>query len=292
VTEDNVGLAFELMLTAQSRQQRVWTEGSWWFGVETLQAPLDAAAISKMLYDVRPDLVIEIGTECGGSAVFMGELLRMLGPANLSRPWNHSTSASEGPPPATPEPVVLPRKLVTYDVVPRWRRGCNSRDAIKGPSRKHPTRGAAWRRLLADGIVEPHIADVTSAEELSRLAAYASVAGTVIVIDDGDHFATPLALHFELLAHLVKPVGSFYMVQDTRLDRVCQAGQQLQSRLVGGVRGLPYCRKVSGAFGGPARAVRYLQCESDAFQAAFEVDRSQERWILTQHPGGWLRRVR
>ena len=38
------------------------------------------------------------------------------------------------------------------------------------------------------------------------------------------------------------------------------------------------------------RAVRYLQGESAAFQQAFYVDRSAERWAFTQHPGGFLRK--
>ena len=36
--------------------------------------------------------------------------------------------------------------------------------------------------------------------------------------------------------------------------------------------------------------VRYLQRESAYFCANFAVDRSPERWVFTQHPGGWLRR--
>ena len=136
-------------------------------------------------------------------------------------------------------------------------------------------------------------------EERARIAAYARAAHTVLIIDDGDHFASPLILHFELLAHHVT-VGSYYIIQDTRLDRVCAAGRQLRDPLQRAFNtsfqswsSRFYCADICGAKGGPARAVRFLECESDAFRSAsFEVDRSMEKWILTQHPAGWLKRVR
>ena len=50
-----------------------------------------------------------------------------------------------------------------------------------------------------------------------------------------------------------------------------------------------YCKHVL-RLGGPARAVHLLERESTFFQQNFEIDRSQERYVFTQHPGGWLRR--
>ena len=53
----------------------------------------------------------------------------------------------------------------------------------------------------------------------------------------------------------------------------------------------PYCLKLLTYEGGPARAVHYLeQHHSLLTGGAFAVDRTAERWALTQHPGGWLRR--
>ena len=296
LTEDDLGLAFELALTHTSQQRRVSTEGSRWFGIDTLQAPLDAVALQEAIFQLKPDLVIEIGTECGGSAIFIGELLRLLGPANVTRAaagaaWSVGESAQASAQTSAHEQdsLAVPRRLLTYDVVPRWQRGggCKWRRGVHS---------ALWKRLVRDGILEPRTADVTTVEERRRIAAYARSAGTVLIIDDGDHFATSVVLHFELLAHHVTP-GSYYLVEDTRLDRVCAVGRQLRQplhrRFNVSMRWShwPYCLSITGPEGGPARAVRYLQCESATFRAGFEADRSMEKWLLTQHPGGWLRRV-
>ena len=53
-------------------------EGSDWFGVTTLQNPVDAVTIATVLWELKPDLILEIGTECGGSALFMGQMLRLM----------------------------------------------------------------------------------------------------------------------------------------------------------------------------------------------------------------------
>ena len=142
-----------------------------------------------------------------------------------------------------------------------------------------------WSTHVREGRIVPRIADVSSAEEQALIGRYASNASTVWVIDDGDHFATPLLVHFHLMAHLVTP-GGYYLIADTRLEQTCAA----QRFVRGGHIPWGYCRNLLGPMGGPARAVHYLEWESAFFRANFAVDRSPERWVFTQHPGGWLRR--
>ena len=143
----------------------------------------------------------------------------------------------------------------------------------------------------------PRKADVSSPAELALLSARVAASTRVWVIDDGDHFATPLLIHFHLLASLVTP-GGFYIIADTRLERTCRsAWLAIRSRTT-------YCLRILTKEGGPARAVHYLRrhhpyfaCERGEQPACmanatpmFAVDRSVERWVLTQHPGGWFRR--
>jgi len=126
---------------------------------------------------------------------------------------------------------------------------------------------------------------VTAPEELAHIELLSRNAETVLVIDDGDHHATPLVLHFELLAKFVTP-GSVYLIQDTRLDRTCLAQRELRQRP------WAYCADILGSKGGPARAVRYLQCESSSYKRLqFSIDYSLEKWVYSQHPGGYLRRA-
>lgn len=195
---------------------------------------------------------VEIGTECGGSALFFATLMRQ-----------YTTRGH----------------VLTYDVEPTWRRcskAANGRRTWKG------YKSLAWSQHVKDGALVPRIADVTRKSELELIASYARRASVVWIFDDGDHTTTPLLVHFHLLARYVTP-GGYYLIADTRLERTCAAAFRLRYYL-------PYCTGIRGREGGPARAVAFLQNQSTYFQQHFAVDRSPERWVFTQHPGGWLRR--
>ena len=266
LSEDDIGAAIELMLSPVSKQNRgLGGEGSRWFGVDTLQNPVDAAVIADMLWMVKPEFVLEIGTECGGSSVFLAQMLKLIhGPAGRRA------------------------QVLTYDVQPIHRRFCSVPNPATGAKRDAGVHSALWQQLHREGWLSSRIANVASPTELELIYARAAAAQTTLIIDDGDHTATPLIVHFELLAHLVTP-GSYYLVQDTRLDRTCDE----QVAHVGEkAKAWAYCNQILGPDGGPARAVQYLSCESAGFRRAFAIDRSMERYIFTQHPGGWLRRVR
>jgi len=50
-----------------------------WFGYQTLKCPLDLWQYQELLVRTRPDMVIECGTWCGGSALFLATVLDRLG---------------------------------------------------------------------------------------------------------------------------------------------------------------------------------------------------------------------
>ena len=253
ISVDEAAFAMELMLSPTALQMKTEAgERSSWFGWEVLQNPMDSAAIAAVLEVQRPDLLLEIGTECGGSALFLLTLMKM-----------HNKNA----------------KLVTWDVVERHKRHCPTTQKRKG------YRQPAYKRFVAEGSLVPRVADVTAPAELALARAYAKNATRVMVIDDGDHTTTPLLVHFHHLARLVSP-GSYYLVQDTRLDRNCRAARDIVRKGV-----WTYCWQILGADGGPGRAVHVLENEVELFRSlGFRADRSAERYVYTQHPGGWLRR--
>ena len=82
-------------------------------------------------------------------------------------------------------------------------------------------------------------------------------------------------------------VGSYYLIEDTRLDMDCALS--FLTMPPGSVYW--YCRRIQ-AVGGPARAVETLRAGGGEFRRAWRQDRSVERWVITQHPGGYLQRVR
>ena len=57
---------------------RAWAK-TFWFGVPTLKCPLDMWIYQEIIYDLKPDVIIECGTAQGGSALFLASLSHLLG---------------------------------------------------------------------------------------------------------------------------------------------------------------------------------------------------------------------
>lgn len=56
---------------------KVWTETTW-FGVRTQKCPVDLWIYQEIIYELRPDVIIETGTLNGGSALFLASLCDLL----------------------------------------------------------------------------------------------------------------------------------------------------------------------------------------------------------------------
>lgn len=50
-----------------------------WMGVRALKNPLDAWVYQEILHEVQPDVVVEIGSNEGGSTLFLAHLLEIIG---------------------------------------------------------------------------------------------------------------------------------------------------------------------------------------------------------------------
>ena len=65
-----------------------------WLGVSMQQTPNDAFVIADMLWRIRPDLVIELGTSGGGSAHFFAHVMEQYNPkartATAAGAWLHT----------------------------------------------------------------------------------------------------------------------------------------------------------------------------------------------------------
>ncbi len=59
-------------------QDRIMTSTTY-FGVPALQNPLDYWVYQEILFEVRPDVVVEIGTRCGGTTLALAHLCDALG---------------------------------------------------------------------------------------------------------------------------------------------------------------------------------------------------------------------
>jgi len=50
-----------------------------WMGRPIIQAPQDLIALQEIIYDVKPDLIIETGIAHGGSLIFFASMLELIG---------------------------------------------------------------------------------------------------------------------------------------------------------------------------------------------------------------------
>ena len=200
ITMQQAADAFEMMIAPLAGQQRTVGEGSIWHGVDTLINPIDAALFSALLWEDQPELIVEIGTECGGSALFFASIMR-----------SYSATA----------------RVLTYDVAPTWRRCSKMHDRLQRRTWKG-YKSPLWLAYVKEGSIVPRTADVTAPAELERIDAMARAAvqgtstardaqrrGGVWVFDDGDHTTTPLLVHFHLLARHVSPGGLYIVLRSS-----------------------------------------------------------------------------
>jgi cephalosporin hydroxylase len=183
-----------------------------WLGQPIWQNVLDLWTIQETIAEIKPALLIETGTNRGGSALFYAHLMDLLGTG----------------------------RIVTVDIV-------------KLHELEHPRVEFLIGSSTDDDIVE----------KVRKAAADAD--GPVMVILDGLHDGPHVAKELELYAPLVTP-GSVLLSQDGIID---QLGMFADSRP------------------GPLPANEaFLESHPE-----FEYDSERnEKFLLTHHPLGWLRR--
>jgi cephalosporin hydroxylase len=185
-----------------------------WLGNPIWQNMLDLWTIQETIAEVRPALLIETGTNRGGSALFYAHLMDLLGGG----------------------------EVVTIDV-----------------ERLHELSHPRIEFLLGSSTDEAVVARVRE-----RAAA---AGGPVMVILDALHDRDHVARELELYGPLVTP-GSYLLSQDGIIDEVSFFADSRP---------------------GPLEANRDFL----ARHPEFEHDRARnERFLVTHHPLGWMRRIR
>jgi cephalosporin hydroxylase len=183
-----------------------------WLGHPIWQNTLDLWTIQETISEVRPELLIETGTNRGGSSLFFAHLFDLLG---------HG-------------------KVITVDV-----------------EKLHNLTHPRITYLLGSSTSDEIVAKV-------REQAIAAT-GPVMVILDSDHSFAHVRRELDCYAKFVTP-GSYCLVQDGVVD-VMRTMRQ----------GRP----------GPLPAIEGFLASTSDF--TLDVDRT-ERFLITHHPKGWLRR--
>jgi cephalosporin hydroxylase len=192
----------------------VFEVGSW-MGVPVVKNPLDSWIFQEIIFEVRPDVIVEIGSAAGGTTLFCANLLDLLGNGSvISVDIDHSGFKVE-------------------------------HDRIT--------------KVTGDSLAPETIDRVT---ELCR-------GRSVLVIHDGDHNRRHVLKDLEIYSALVA-MGSYIIVEDGIVDL-------FRPTLVFGLF----------SDGGPLEAIEEFLSKSGCFIA----DRSRERYLITNNPKGYLKRV-
>lgn len=158
-----------------------------WLGRPIIQYPQDIAAIQELIWQVKPDLIIENGVAHGGSLILSASMLAML---------EYCDAAEQGKTLNPTEPV---GKVVGIDIEIRP----HNREAIE----KHPMSNRIT--LLEGSSIEEGI--VSQVHELARGHK------KILVLLDSNHTHDHVLAELESYAPLVS-VGSYCVVFDTVVE--------------------------------------------------------------------------
>ena len=189
----NAGLGADTHLKTLSRQwindvaQHRYFYNFDWFGRPIIQLPQDVVAFQEVVWNVKPDLIIETGIAHGGSLILSASLLAML---------DYCDAATEG---ITLDPRSPKRRVVGIDI--------DIREHNRALIEAHPMAGRI-EMLQGSSIAEDIVAKVKStAERYER----------ILVCLDSNHTHEHVLAELEAYAPLVTP-DSYCIVWDTVVD--------------------------------------------------------------------------
>jgi cephalosporin hydroxylase len=188
-----------------------WTETTW-LGAQALKNPLDLWVYQEIIFEQRPELIVETGTYRGGSAFYLASICDLVGAG----------------------------EVVSIDVEP-----------LREDYPAHPRITYLGGKSSTDPDV---VAQVRGRAQGKR----------VLVVLDSDHSQAHVEAELAVYAPLVQ-VGGYVIVEDSNIG-------QIRKDL------LP----------GPLQAIEAFLAGTDEF----EIDRAREKFLITQNPSGYLRRVR
>ena len=158
-----------------------------WLGRPIIQLPQDIVAMQELIWQIKPDLIIETGIAHGGSLILSASMLAML---------DMSDAIEKG---VTLDPNHSSRKVLGIDIDIR----AHNRSAIES----HPMTS---RIEMIEG-------SSISEDTINQVKAFASGYKTVLVCLDSNHTHDHVLAELEAYAPLVS-FGSYCVVFDTAIE--------------------------------------------------------------------------
>lgn len=164
-----------------------WSYNFSWLGRPAIQVPNDTWAMQELIWDIRPDLIIECGIAHGGSLIYYASMLALL---------DLCDAVERG---ETLDPQASRRKVLGIDVDIR----SHNRVAIDA----HPMRN--WIEMIEGSSTDPSI--VNQVQDIAKNCE------RVLVSLDSNHTHSHVLGELEAYAPLVSP-GSYCVVFDTIVE--------------------------------------------------------------------------
>ena len=158
-----------------------------WFGRPIIQVPQDVAAMQEIVWQVRPDLIIETGIAHGGSLILSASMLALLDMCD-------AINAGE-----MMDPRQSKRKVLGIDIDIR----AHNRAAIEA----HPM--ASRIQMIEGSSIAPEVID--------QVRQLAKGYDRVLVCLDSNHTHDHVAAELEAYAQLTS-IGSYCVVFDTLIE--------------------------------------------------------------------------
>jgi cephalosporin hydroxylase len=192
--QDNIkGLSKDLKLQALSRDwtrdvaRHKWSYNFRWMGRPAIQFPNDAWAMQELIWEVKPDLIIESGIAHGGSLVCYASMLAMLDVAEAVETGG------------VMDPGKTKRKVLGLDIDIR----VHNREAIE----QHPMH--PWIQMIQGSSI--------ASEVVSQVHEIAKKYKRILVSLDSNHTHDHVLAELEAYAPLVSK-GSYCAVFDTIVE--------------------------------------------------------------------------
>ncbi len=187
------GIGEDASFLAQTREwvkaclKHNYTHNYSWMGRPVIQVPQDTCGLQQIIWEVKPDLIIETGIAHGGSLVFSASMLALL---DYAEAVERSTVLN---------PVQPARKVLGIDICIRP----HNRAALD----VHPMRS---RIEMIEG-------SSIDAEVIAQVKRYAADYKRIMVFLDSNHTHDHVLAELEAYAPLVT-VGSYCVVMDTGVE--------------------------------------------------------------------------
>ena len=181
VSVDDILYGYDVLFEVDN----LFTAGSW-LGAQFQSSPHDAIVFQQLIWKIKPDLIIDLGTNVGGSALFFASIMSFYTDVGVV--------------------LTVDRKPFTENWIGKDRVIC--KDCV------NPSENKLWKKY-----VQFILGSTTDAHVIEKVKQYVLNSTTVFISHDASHDRGVVYQDLLNYAQFVS-LNSYVVVQDTKLDRI------------------------------------------------------------------------